>query len=176
MRQIQTNSHPKMKKNQLFIRAVDYLIEQKVVKDAKNLCEITDISEATISNIRGEKKAVSLKTICKLTDKFPEMFNPDYFQGMSEYLLLKDAKQKTYSPSIDEPTANIIELCSGLIKEMEALRMQLKDELAEVQNLKQEYLTARDNFREAIAALHPSIKYINPSDQPRMAAENTPEK
>ena len=168
MRQIQTNSHPKMKKNQLFIRAVDYLIEQKVVKDAKNLCEITDISEATISNIRGEKKAVSLKTICKLTDKFPGLFNPEYFQGMSEYLLLqdaKDAKQKAVSTSTGKPTANIIELYATLIKEVEELRQQLKEQIAETQKLNNE-------FRQSIAHIKGmGITYKTPDEAPRLAAE-----
>lgn len=86
------------------------------------------------------------------------------------------AKQKATSPSTDEPTANIIDLCASLIKEVEQIRQQLKQELVEVQAMKQEYLAARDDFRTAIAALHPSIRYANPSDQPRMAAENTPEK
>jgi glucose-6-phosphate-specific signal transduction histidine kinase len=63
-----------------------------------------------------------------------------------------------------------------MIRGLDDLRQQLKQELAEVQAMKQEYLTARDDFRKAIAALHPSIKYVSPSDQPRMAAEDTQNK
>lgn len=83
------------------------------------------------------------------------------------------AKQKAVSTPTDKPTANIIELYASLIKDIEGIRQQLKEELAEVQQMKQEYLSARDDFRTAIAALHPSIRYTNPSDQPRMAAETT---
>ena len=50
---------------------------------------------------------------------------------------------------------------------------QVKQELAEVQTLKHEYLTARDDFRKAITLLHPALKYEIPNGQPRMAAENT---
>jgi transcriptional regulator with XRE-family HTH domain len=162
-----------MNKNQRFIRAVDYLIGKKHVKDAKTLCEITGLSESTISNIRSEKKAVSLKSVCKLSDAFPGMFNPEYFQGVSEYLLIEDAKQEAVSPSTDEPTANIIELYASLIQDIEKIRQQVKQELAEVQALKHEYITARDDFRKAVAALHPSIKYTNPSEPTLMAAEET---
>ena len=166
-----------MNKNQRFIRAVDYLIGKKHVKDAKTLCEITGLSESTISNIRSEKKAVSLKSVCKLSDAFPGMFNPEYFQGVSECLLLEDAKQEAVSPSTDEPTANIIELYASLIQDIEKIRQQVKQELAEVQALKHEYLTARDDFRKAITLLHPALKYETPNDQPRMAAEpKTPQK
>jgi hypothetical protein len=49
----------------------------------------------------------------------------------------------------------------------------VKQELAEVQALKHEYITARDDFRKAVAALHPSIKYTNPSEPTLMAAEET---
>ena len=49
----------------------------------------------------------------------------------------------------------------------------MKQELAEVQALKHEYLTARDDFRKAITLLHPALKYETPNEQPRMAAENT---
>jgi transcriptional regulator with XRE-family HTH domain len=162
-----------MNKNQRFIRAVDYLIGKKHVKDAKTLCEITGLSESTISNIRSEKKAVSLKSVCKLSDAFPGMFNPEYFQGVSEYLLIEDAKQEAVSPSTDEPTANIIELYASLIQDIEKIRQQVKQELAEVQALKHEYITARDDFRKAVAALHPSIKYTSPSEPTLMAAEET---
>lgn len=85
-------------------------------------------------------------------------------------------KQNAASPSTDEPTVNIIELYASLIKNIEGIRQQLKKELAEVQQLKQEYLTARDDFRTAIAALHPSIKYTNPSEPSLMVAEKTSEK
>lgn len=81
--------------------------------------------------------------------------------------------KKTTSPSIDEPTANIIELYASLIKEIEQTRQELKQELSELQSLKQEYLTAREDFRKAIAALHPSIKYTNPSEPTLMVAEKT---
>jgi hypothetical protein len=63
-----------------------------------------------------------------------------------------------------------------MIRGLDDLRQQLKDELAEVKAMKQEYLTARDDLHKAIAALHPSIKYVSPSDQPRMAAEDTQNK
>ena len=86
---------------------------------------------------------------------------------------LEETKQKAVSPSTDEPTANIIELYASLIQDIEKIRQQVKQELAEVQALKHEYLTARDDFRKAITLLHPALKYETPNEQPRMAAENT---
>ena len=78
---IEDNLHPKVLKNKLFINAVDYLIEQGVVDDAKGVSSKTGITEATLSNIRNDKKIVSDKTIRKFIDGFPDIFNPAYFQG-----------------------------------------------------------------------------------------------
>jgi hypothetical protein len=112
-----------------------------------------------------------------MNDAFGGIFNMAYFRGESDFLLVEDAKQKAVSPSTDEPTANIIELYASLIQDIEKIRQQVKQELAEVQALKHEYITARDDFRKAITLLHPALKYEMPNDQPRMAAEpETPQK
>ena len=87
---IQTNLHPKVLKNQLFIRAVDYLIDEGKVASQKELAQVTGITEATLSNIRNDKKIVSDKTIRKLLEAFPGLFNADYFRGKSIYMLMSD--------------------------------------------------------------------------------------
>lgn len=88
---IQTNLHPKVLKNQLFINAVDWLIDNKKVGSQKELSAITGINEPTLSNIRNDKKVVSDKTIRKLLDAFPDIFNPGYFRGHNIYMTIEDA-------------------------------------------------------------------------------------
>ena len=88
---IEDNLHPKVLKNKLFINAVDYLIEQGVVDDAKGVSSITGITEATLSNIRNDKKIVSDKTIRKFIDGFPDIFNPAYFKGQNIYMTIKES-------------------------------------------------------------------------------------
>ena len=88
---IEDNLHPKVLKNRLFINAVDYLIEQGVVDDTKGVSSITGITEATLSNIRNDKKIVSDKTIRKFLDGFPDIFNPTYFKGQNIYMTIKEA-------------------------------------------------------------------------------------
>lgn len=87
----QTNLYPRIMKNQLFIKAVDYLISEKKVGSQKELANLTKISEATISNIRNDKKVVSDSTINKLLDAFPGLFTPDYFHGRNIYMLLSES-------------------------------------------------------------------------------------
>lgn len=86
----QANLHPKVLKNQLFIRAVDWLIDNKKVASQKELAALTKIQEPTISNIRNDKKVVSDPTIRKLLESFPGLFNPDFFRGQSVYMTIKE--------------------------------------------------------------------------------------
>jgi len=163
--------------NGLFAHAIDWIYANTEVKDQKTLAALTKITETTISRILNDRvKKPSEDSILRLNDAFGGIFNLSYFRGESPYLLMKDAeetKQKAVSPSTDEPTANIIELYASLIQDIEKIRQQVKQELAEVQALKHEYITARDDFRKAITLLHPSIQYNNPNEPPLMAAENT---
>lgn len=164
----------KIFKNECFRVAVDYLRSKNVVKTDKELATKIGVTAAALSRIRKDLTTISDDTLYKMNDAFGDIFNMAYFRGESIYMLVEDvvnAKQKAVSPSTDEPTANILELYAQMIRGLDDLRQQLKQELAEVQAMKQEYLAARDDFRTAIAALHPSIKYVSPSDQPRMVAE-----
>jgi transcriptional regulator with XRE-family HTH domain len=164
-------------KNECFRVAVDYLRTQNVVKTDKELAKKIDITPAALSRIRKDLSTISDDTLYKMNDAFGGIFNMAYFRGESDFLLVEDAKQKAVSPSTDEPTANIIELYASLIQDIEKIRQQVKQELAEVQALKHEYIEARDDFRKAITLLHPALKYEIPNEQPRMAAEpETPQK
>lgn len=118
---IQTNLHPKVLKNQLFIMAVDYLIDEGKVESQKELAQVTGITEATFSNIRNDKKVVSDKTVRKLLEAFPALFNADYFRGKniymlkSEYLEAKieaEEKEKTASASLSTPVTGVPEMSS----------------------------------------------------------------
>lgn len=164
----------KIFKNERFRVAVDYLRNKNVVKTDKELATKIGVTAAALSRIRKDLTTISDDTLYKMNDAFDGIFNMAYFRGESEHMLVEDvvdAKQKAVSTSTDEPTANIFELYAQMIRGLDDLRQQLKDELAEVQQLKQEYLTARDDFRKAIATLHPSIKYTNPSEPTLIAAE-----
>lgn len=158
--------------NGLFAHAIDWIYANTQVKDQKTLAAHTKITETTISRILNDKvKKPSEDTIIKLNDAFGGIFNLAYFRGESTFLLIKDVidekmqKQKAISPSTDEPTANIIELCATLIKEVEGLRQQLNEEIAEFHSLNREY-------RQQLAALKgKGITYQSPDEAPRLAAE-----
>ena len=135
---IEDNLHPKVLKNRLFINAVDYLIDERVVEDQKGVSARTGLTEATLSNIRNDKKIVSDKTIRKFLEGFPGIFNPAYFKGENIYMTLTEAMEaKIYAEEQkkkEEPPAPQPEIPDFIQKLFdEAVRMQTRNELLERQ-------------------------------------------
>lgn len=159
----------KIFKNECFRVAVDYLRSKNVVKTDKELATKIGVTAAALSRIRKDLTTISDDTLYKMNEAFGDIFNMAYFRGESIYMLVEDvvnAKQKAVSPSTDEPTANIIELYATLIKEVEGLRQQLKEQIAETQKLNNE-------LRQSIAHIKGmGITYKTPDEAPRLAAED----
>ena len=135
---IEDNLYPKVLKNRLFINAVDYLIDERVVEDQKGVSARTGLTEATLSNIRNDKKIVSDKTIRKFLEGFPGIFNPAYFKGENIYMTLTEAMEaKIYGEEQkkkEEPPAPQPEIPDFIQKLFdEAVRMQTRNELLERQ-------------------------------------------
>jgi hypothetical protein len=60
-------------------------------------------------------------------------------------------------------SANILELYARMIRGVDDLRIQLKEELAEVQSVKCELQQARDDFQTATRLLYQAIERIDSS-------------
>ena len=133
----QANLHPKVLKNQLFIRAVDWLIDNKKVASQKELAVLTKIHEPTISNIRNDKKVVSDPTIRKLLDSFPGVFNPDYFRGQSLYMTIEEMIEA----DIDKDTADPCPTTH--IDEGSMINMTISAQMGYIESLKQQVEDAR---------------------------------
>lgn len=162
---IEDNLHPKVLKNQLFISAVDWLIDHKKVENQKELAAVTKIQEPTLSNIRNDKKIVSDKTIRKLIESFPGLFNPDYFRGQSVWMLMQDLmeeKDKTETPkNVPSNIGDVMELYAQRVRLVDDLRQSLKEELAEVRAIKEDMQTAVNDFRDATNRLTQALKSLN---------------
>ena len=162
---IEDNLHPKVLKNKLFISAVDWLIDHKKVENQKELAAVTTIQETTISNISNDKKIVSDKTIRKLIESFPGLFNPDYFRGQSVWMLMQDLmeeKAKTETPkNVPSNIGDVMELYAQRVRLVDDLRQSLKEELAEVRAIKEDMQTAVNDFRDATNRLTQALKSLN---------------
>ena len=162
---IEDNLHPKVLKNKLFISAVDWLIDHKKVENQKELAAVTKIQEPTLSNIRNDKKIVSDKTIRKLIESFPGLFNPDYFRGQSVWMLMQDLmeeKAKTETPkNVPSNIGDVMELYAQRVRLVDDLRQSLKEELAEVRAIKEDMQTAVNDFRDATCRITQALKSLN---------------
>ena len=161
---IEDNLHPKVLKNKLFISAVDWLIDHKKVENQKELSAVTKIQEPTLSNIRNDKKIVSDKTIRKLIESFPGLFNPDYFRGQSVWMLMQDLmeeKTKTETPkNVSSNIGDVMELYAQRVRLVDDIRQSLKEELAEVRAIKEDMQTAVNDFRDATYRLTQALEEI----------------
>ena len=159
------NLHPKVLKNKLFISAVDWLIDHNKVQNQKELAAVTKIQEPTLSNIRNDKKIVSDKTIRKLIESFPGLFNPDYFRGQSVWMLMQDLmeeKAKTETPkNVSSDIGDVMELYSQRVRLVDDIRQSLKEELAEVRALTEDLHTAVYDFRDATYRLTQALVKLN---------------
>lgn len=167
---IEDNLHPKVLKNKLFISAVDWLIDHKKVENQKELAAVTKIQEPTLSNIRNDKKIVSDKTIRKLIESFPGLFNPDYFRGQSVCMLMQDLmeeKAKTEPPkNVPSDIGDVMELYAQRVRLVDDIRQSLKEELAEVRAIKEDMQTAVNDFRDATYRLNMALKSLNEQRPP----------
>lgn len=128
----------KEERNRRFIDAVDYLIESHYVLSQKELASRTGIMESTFSNVRQNRKSVSDKTIYKVLDVFPGIFNVGFFKLKSCEMLMQQSPSKSEEPppaSLESGVEHLLTLAGQIIKENENLRRELKEQLAEVHSI-----------------------------------------
>ena len=136
----QTNFDQKALKSERFISAVDYLIESKRITGQKELAELTGINESTFSNIRNKKKNDTDKTIYKLLDAFPGIFNSNYFR-LKAYHLLAEEQTQASEPAPDYVALprwadSLIQLVASQTQTIEDLRREVAELHNEISNLK----------------------------------------
>lgn len=161
---------PKILKNQLFFKAVDYLIEKKYVYNQKELSAKIGVSETTLSNLKNDKKIVSDKTIYKLMDAFPGIFNIAYFRGENIYMTLKEAmeaniyadEQKKKEPSASSQAIDYTFLIEKAVEKATAyadkyiatLEKQVADKDREIERLEKEQDAKDDEIKRLQAIIH----------------------
>lgn len=145
-------------KNELFLNAVDYLIDEGLAEDQSDIAKKTGLGPNLISRIRtGKVKNVSDDSIRALAAKFN--LNLDYFRGKSEYisrydqscanmehelkeaqkLLDKDPFSNTSEPIRPEIPDYVKQLCeetARLAIRNEMLERQCENLIAELRNSK----------------------------------------
>lgn len=121
---------------------------------------------ALSSAMNGNESYLTRNLFQKICGTFPGVFNLNYLLTGEGSLLetseegIADKKETAHTSSSDEMTANILEMYARMIRGVDDLRIQLKEELSEVQTVKAELRQARDDFRDATQRLQQAIELL----------------
>lgn len=126
---------------------------------------------AISSAMNGNESYLTDNLFKKICAKYQGVFSLDYLlTGKGSLLTIEeDVKsseiEKTANLSINESTADLIELYAQRIRLVDDLRQSLKEELAEVRALKEDMHQAVYDFRDATYRLTQALKSINEPHQ-----------
>ena len=135
------------------------------------------------SALNGNEKNLTDKLFTTICEAYKGVFNLDYLLTGSGSLLTIEEEvksqetEKAASTPTDAPAAvqleNMLEMYARMIRGVDDLRLQLREELTAVQTIKADLQQASDDFRDTTYRLTQALSRINsPETQyPLMAAE-----
>ena len=158
-------------KNELFLNAVDYLIDEGLAEDQSDIAKRAGLGPNLISRVRtGKVKNVSDDSIRALVSKFN--LNMDYFRGKSEYISryaqscanmeheLKEAQKLLDKDPSFNPSEPICPEIPDYVKQLceETARLAIRNEMLERQceNLIAELRNSKDKNDAFLAELKKS--------------------
>lgn len=150
-------------------QAYRWLIWLGEVDDKLSFAQRLGKERANITNILNGKMGASDRFCGLILASFPGIFNRDWLlDGTGDMLTaanglptfpvvgsVADAESDT-----PDQRQSIIDLYAGLIKESEAFRREIKDELAEVRSLREELQQERESFRDATYRVTMAVERI----------------
>lgn len=128
------------------------------------------------SAMNGNEKYLTDKLFANISEAYPGVFNLDYLLTGDGELLTpeEDVKSSELANTTSNQTVidNLIEMLSRTIRESDDLRVELKQQLAEVRAAKEDLHTAVYEFRDATYRLTQALKQLNgtPADVRPLAA------
>lgn len=117
--------------------------------------------------LNGNESYLTDKMLKNVCEAFPETFNLDYLlTGEGSLLANGDESNDAHmvkedAPPTDEMSSNILELYARMIRGVDDLRIQLKEQLAEVQTVKSELQQVRDDLRTTTHRLSQALEQLN---------------
>lgn len=169
------------KKAQRLNEVYKYLFAHDKVKSQTDFADKLKVQRTGLSAaMNGVKANLTKNLFMKICASFPGVFNLDYLLTGEGAILAdeqsSDVIEKTVTSPTDEMTANILEMYARMIRGVDDLRIQLKEELEEVKSIKSELQQARDGFRDATYRLNIAMDRLINNNQLdlNIAAETTP--
>jgi transcriptional regulator with XRE-family HTH domain len=150
-----------------------------LVHTQRDLAKRLNAGEGTVSKaLKGDPASLTPQFLMRLNQAFPGVFTLEWLlNGTGEML---QASEKQTEPEAETGTDNMpdcemsdgmLELYARMIRGVDDLRVQLKDELSEVKALKSELQQARDDFRDAASRLTQILSSANINTAALMVAD-----
>ena len=165
------------KTKERFREMLNDIFERDGIKTFKQLAEMSGISQNTFTRIkRNEVKEVDIETFRKLNAAFDDRYNPQWFQGDSPYMLIKDYQnaQKDrqtaipeYSSLLNAALAAKDETIASYQRQLEVTEKRLEDKDATIESLRGQLADKDDHIatlKARIAELRRIIDAHNLTD------------
>ncbi len=127
------------KTKERFREMLNDIFERDGIKTFKQLAEMSGISQNTFTRIkRNEVKEVDIETFRKLNSAFDDRYNPQWFQGDSPYMLIKDYQnaQKDRQTAIPEYASLLNAALASKDETIEAYQKRLEDKDVIIESLR----------------------------------------
>ena len=148
-----------------------------LIHTQRDLAKRLSAGEGTISKaLKGDPTALTPQFLMRLNQAFPGVFSLDWLLNGTGEMLQASEKQTEPEAGTDsmpdsEMSDGMLELYARMIRGVDDLRVQLKDELSEVKALKSELQQARDDFRDAASRLTQILSSANINTAALMVAD-----
>ena len=148
-----------------------------LVHTQRDLAKRLNAGEGTVSKaLKGDPASLTPQFLMRLNQAFPGVFSLDWLLNGTGEMLQASEKQTEPEAGTDsmpdsEMSDGMLELYARMIRGVDDLRIQLKDELSEVKALKSELQQARDDFRDAASRLTQILSSANVNTAALMVAD-----
>lgn len=180
-----TDYEQRIRLNTPFLSVFDWMKKYKRLNQ-EQLSVLLGTTGSRISEYKSGRKIVTEELKKSIINAAEGKIHAPYLEGKSKYMLVEnvpsdelnahiDARNPDYTQLVEDikekESANMLELYAHMIRTLDDLRIELKNELAEIRTIKSELQQARNDYHLAIQQLNRRNAYND--DLHLVAAEDT---
>ena len=152
----------------------EYLRKYKGIHTKSGFAEAIKYGRTSLSAaLNGKDKYLTDDLFENISDAYPGVFNLDYLLRGIGYLLTPEEEERidritrtvvlqpSDPPAKIDAAADIVELYAQRIRLVDDMRTSLREELEQVQQVRNELQQARDDFRTAMKQIRQAIATLN---------------
>ncbi|MBQ8676012.1 MAG: hypothetical protein IJ528_07280 [Bacteroidaceae bacterium] len=180
-----TNYEQRIRLNMPFLSVFDWMKKYKRLNQ-EQLSLLLGTTGSRISEYKSGRKIVTEELKKSIINAAEGKIHAPFLEGKSKYMLVENVPSDELNANIDvcnpdytqlvedikdKESANMLELYAHMIRTLDDLRIEIKNELAEIRTIKSELQQARNDYHLAIQQLNRVNAYHD--DLHLVAAEET---